>query len=104
MYRNDYDNARRVAAGIVSGALIGAGLALLFAPKSGRVLRSELGESMDGLRTAAANRYETLASRAGGAVASLQETVGTAAHALEARARSVAQSTTRRARGEAPVA
>ena len=102
MYRNDYDHARRVAAGIVSGAVIGAGLALLFAPKSGRVLRSELGESVDGLRTAAANRYETLAARAGDTVASLQQTVGSTAHAIEARARSVAQSATRRARGEDP--
>lgn len=104
MHRHDYDHVLRVAAGVVSGAAIGAGLALLFAPRTGRALRSELGESVDGLRSAAATRDETLATRAGGAAAGLQQTVGSAAHAREARARSVAQSATRRSRGEEPAA
>jgi gas vesicle protein len=103
MHRN-YDHARRMAAGIAWGAVIGAGLALLFAPRSGRQLRSEFGASVDGLRTAATTRYEAMAARAGGAVANLQQTVGSAARALEARARSVAQSTSRRGRGAEPAA
>ena len=64
MYRNDSDLGAGFTLGILAGAAIGAGLALLFAPKAGQALRSDIADSVDSLRTAVAERYQELAERA----------------------------------------
>lgn len=64
------------ALGIIVGAVAGAGLALLFAPKPGAQLRGELGESITSMRDAAARRLRNLADQAGTGMAELQTTVG----------------------------
>lgn len=95
-YRTDRDTGAGFTVGVISGAVVGAGLALLFAPKSGPALRADIAGSVDAMRTAIANRYEALASRAGVELDNLHETVSTAADALETRARAVVQSAARR--------
>jgi hypothetical protein len=45
MYERDEEPNAGFAAGLITGAIVGAGLALLLAPKSGAALRDELGES-----------------------------------------------------------
>ncbi len=100
MYRNDRDNGAGFAVGVISGAVVGAGLALIFAPKSGTALRADIAGSVDAMRTDIANRYEELAARAGVELDNLHESVDSAADALESRARAAVQTAARRARHE----
>jgi gas vesicle protein len=48
MYREDQSGASFVL-GMLTGAFIGAGVALLFAPKTGNEMRQQLGEQYRGL-------------------------------------------------------
>ena len=48
MYREEQPGASFML-GIITGALIGAGVALLFAPKAGTEMRQQLGEQYSGL-------------------------------------------------------
>ena len=61
MYREEQSGASFVL-GMMTGAFIGAGIALLFAPKSGQEMRQQLGE-----------QYRGLAERAGTTAQSLRE-------------------------------
>jgi gas vesicle protein len=91
------------ATGIFAGALLGAGLALLMAPKAGADLRGDIGESVGSLRDAVNRRYRELASRAGVTLDNLQDRVVRATEAFEAGARELvqsAQSTARQVRTE----
>ena len=49
MYQ-ERDRGAAVTIAVVSGALIGAGVALLFAPKAGQALRGDVAASMGALR------------------------------------------------------
>jgi gas vesicle protein len=51
--------------GALAGALVGAGIALLMAPKSGAEIREDLSTGYNSARDAAARRYRDLADRAG---------------------------------------
>src|SRR5262245_14765445 len=61
MYREDQSGARFML-GVMTGAVIGAGVALLFAPRTGQDMRHQLGE-----------QYRGLAERAGHTAQSLRE-------------------------------
>jgi gas vesicle protein len=50
--------------GALAGALVGAGVALLMAPKSGAEVRNDLSEGYGSVRDAASRRYRDLASKA----------------------------------------
>lgn len=50
--------------GALAGALVGAGVALLMAPKSGAQVRQDLNTGFNSVRDAAARRYRDLAERA----------------------------------------
>ena len=50
--------------GALAGALVGAGVALLMAPKAGAEVRRDLTEGYGSVRDAAARRYRDLADRA----------------------------------------
>jgi gas vesicle protein len=50
--------------GLIAGTAIGAGLGLLFAPKSGAALRDQLSERAGDLADAASDVYQTAAERA----------------------------------------
>lgn len=52
------------AAGAVTGAALGAGLALLFAPRSGAATRTTIGESVDAARQALGERGRQVAAAA----------------------------------------
>ena len=58
--------------GALAGALVGAGVALLMAPKSGAQTRRELSSGYNSMRDAAARRYRDLADRAS---AKIEQTV-----------------------------
>lgn len=50
--------------GALAGALVGAGIALLMAPKAGEQVREDLSAGYNSMRDAAARRYRDLADRA----------------------------------------
>ena len=50
--------------GALAGALVGAGVALLVAPKAGAEVRRDLSDGYSSVRDAAARRYRDLADRA----------------------------------------
>ena len=50
--------------GALAGALVGAGIALLMAPKAGAQVREDLSTGYNSVRDAAARRYRDLADRA----------------------------------------
>jgi gas vesicle protein len=101
MSRNEQDGAG-FAVGAITGALVGAGLALLFAPKAGSELRGELSESMTSMRDAVARRYRELAERAGVEIENLEERVDAAAETFETGAREMLDSASAAARRETP--
>jgi gas vesicle protein len=50
--------------GALAGALVGAGVALLMAPKAGAEVRRDLSDGYSSVRDAAARRYRDIADRA----------------------------------------
>ena len=50
--------------GALAGALVGAGVALLMAPKTGEQIRRDLSEGYSSVRDAASRRYRDVADRA----------------------------------------
>lgn len=61
--------------GALAGALVGAGVALLMAPKSGAETRQDLTDGYGSVREAAARRYRDLADRANAKLDQLEEKV-----------------------------
>ena len=59
MYREDQSGASFVL-GMMTGAFIGAGVALLFAPKAGSEMRQQLGEQYRGLADRVGERTQHL--------------------------------------------
>jgi gas vesicle protein len=64
MYREEQSGGSFMM-GVVAGAFVGAGLALLFAPKAGNEIRAQIGE-----------QYRGLAERVGEQTQHLRETAG----------------------------
>ena len=60
---DDYGNARPFAAGLILGALIGAGVALLFAPQSGAETRRILRKRARHLASDATDRFDDVKDR-----------------------------------------
>ena len=50
--------------GALAGALVGAGVALLMAPKSGQQVRQDLNQGFNTVKDAAAKRYREVADKA----------------------------------------
>ncbi|MDO8681723.1 MAG: YtxH domain-containing protein [Acidobacteriota bacterium] len=73
--------------GAVAGALVGASVALLMAPKPGAEIRSDLNASFNSLRDAAARRYREMADRAGVQLENIEEKADQLADQLESSAR-----------------
>jgi gas vesicle protein len=98
MYERHEEHTTGFAAGVITGAIVGAGLALLLAPKSGAALRDELGESWITLREAVGRRYRELAERAGVELDNLQERIDQTANAVESSATKLVDAAAKEAR------
>ena len=61
--------------GAVAGAMVGAGVALLMAPKSGAEVRQDLSEGYNSMRDSASKRYRDLAERANAKLGDLERQV-----------------------------
>ena len=69
MYEDDY-SAVSFVSGLFLGAAIGAGVALLLAPQSGRRTRRALARSMEDMTDSAAERFEDMTDELRSAVRS----------------------------------
>ena len=98
MYERDEEPNAGFAAGLITGAIVGAGLALLLAPKSGAALRDELGESWISLREAVGRRYRELADKTGVELDDLQARIDQTADAVESSASKLVEAAAREAR------
>jgi gas vesicle protein len=63
-YRNDDQGGAGFVLGLIAGAVVGAGLGMLFAPKSGAELRGQLSDQADELATMASRQYRRAAETA----------------------------------------
>lgn len=81
-YRHQHDRGR-IAWAALTGAMVGAGVALLYAPRAGAELRGGLRESAGSLRDAATERYRRLGERTTAALEQLHGTAGRAVAALD---------------------
>src|SRR5271163_1845872 len=63
-YMNDSNSGGSFVLGLVTGAAIGVGLGMLFAPKSGRELRGQLSEQAGTLANQASEGYKRAAESA----------------------------------------
>ncbi|MEZ5284707.1 MAG: YtxH domain-containing protein [Vicinamibacterales bacterium] len=66
------DSGSGFAMGIISGVLVGAGVALLLAPKAGTDLRGDLGQTVGNVRDNLARRLHELADRVSAELDSFQ--------------------------------
>jgi len=98
MYQRERAEGAGFTIGLMAGAVVGAGVALLFAPKAGSELRGDLGESMGTLRDAVARHVRDLADRAGVDLDNLQASVDRATEAAESTANQMVNSAAEKAR------
>jgi gas vesicle protein len=89
MNENESSGSGMFLLGAVAGALVGAGVALLMAPKPGTEMRQDLNAGWGSLREAAAKRYREMADRAGVKLENLEEKADQLADQLESSAREV---------------
>jgi gas vesicle protein len=85
--RNDGMAGAGFALGVVAGVVVGAGIALLFAPKPGRDLRHDLSESMGNLGRKVADRYREVTHRVGAELENVEAGVKRTVDAVESTAR-----------------
>ena len=87
MNENESSGSGMFLLGAVAGALVGAGVALLMAPKPGTEMRQDLNAGWGSLRDAAARRYREMADRAGVQLENIEEKADQLADQLESSAR-----------------
>ncbi len=87
MNENESSGSGIFLLGAVAGALVGAGVALLMAPKAGTEMRQDLNAGFTSLRDAAARRYREMAERAGVQLEDIEEKADQLANQLESSAR-----------------
>jgi gas vesicle protein len=103
MYHTGRGSGVGFAAGVFTGAVMGAALGLLLAPRSGIALRKGIGRSVGSLRDAVAGRYRDLADRAGVELDNMQATVERATDAVEVTARQIVETAAHKTRKAAPL-
>jgi gas vesicle protein len=83
------ESSHGFTAGVIAGAVIGAGLALLWAPRSGNELRQIIGESADTMRAGLSRRVRGVADRVNDGLDELHDRVDRYAQKAEAEVREV---------------
>lgn len=86
---HERDSGHGFTAGVIAGAVIGAGLALLWAPRSGPELRQMIGEQADSIRGDLARRVRDVADRVTHGLDDLHDRVDRYAERAEADVREV---------------
>src|SRR5438046_6093307 len=62
---NDAGGGGSFVMGLLTGTVLGAGLGMLFAPKSGSELRGQLSEQAENIKNAASDQYRKVSEAAG---------------------------------------
>ena len=96
-YTDEQAGSRLVLAAF-TGAVVGAGVALLFAPKSGTALRGEITGSVESLQGAVSQRYRGIVDRGAAVVERVNATAGRAVAAVEHGARHYSRANQQRMR------
>ena len=96
----EHDLSAGFTTGVLTGAMVGVGLALLFAPKAGSMLREDIGENVSTLREAIGRRYREMAERAGVELENFQDRVERAAQTVETSARELVDAAAQRVRSD----
>jgi len=96
MARYDQDSAGNgmFLLGALAGALVGAGVALLMAPKTGAETRQDLSSGYNSVRDAASRRYRDLADRASAKIDQASAKLDQAVEQYSGRASSSSMGTT----------
>jgi hypothetical protein len=81
MHDRDQHDRGRIAWAAFTGAVVGAGVALLYAPRSGAALRGDMRTSAASLRDAVRDRSRRIGERA---IAAIEQVHGTAGRAVAA--------------------
>jgi len=81
--RDNRANGGRIAIAALIGGMVGAGVALLYAPRSGAALRGEINQSAKSLQDASSRRYEAVAERISQLLERANRTAGRAVSAVE---------------------
>ena len=93
---DDQDSTGRLFVfGFMAGVALGAGAALLMAPKTGAELRSDLGRGMTTLNDAVRRAYRDVAERAGVQLDNLEARAEEVAQQVHSRAREAVESARR---------
>ncbi|MDP3719940.1 MAG: YtxH domain-containing protein [Acidobacteriota bacterium] len=87
MNENESAGSGMFLLGAAAGALVGAAVALLMAPKAGTEMRQDINAGWSSLREAAARRYREMADRAGVQLDNIEEKADQLADQLESSAR-----------------
>lgn len=96
MNENESSSGGMFVLGALAGALVGAGVALLMAPKPGTEVREDLNAGWVSLRDAAARRYREMADRAGVRLENIEEKADQLADQFENSAREAVDSASSR--------
>ena len=91
LHRANGANGGRIALAALIGGMVGAGVALLYAPRSGAALRGEINRSAKSLQDASSRRYEAVAERISQLLERANHTAGRAVSAVELGARQYAR-------------
>jgi len=87
MNENESAGSGMFLLGAAAGALVGAAVALLLAPKAGTEVRQDINAGWSSLREAAARRFREMADRAGVQLENIEEKADQLADQLESSAR-----------------
>lgn len=87
MNENESAGSGMFLLGVAAGAVVGAAVALLMAPKAGTEMRQDINAGWSSLRDAAARRYREMADRAGVQLENIEEKADQLADQLESSAR-----------------
>ena len=87
MNENESAGSGMFLLGVAAGAVVGAAVALLMAPKAGTEMRQDINAGWSSLREAAARRYREMADRAGVQLDNIEEKADQLADQLESSAR-----------------
>lgn len=105
--RDEHDGGGSFMMGLLTGTVLGAGLGILLAPKSGRELRHDIGEGASTLGRAATEQFKRASDAAGGAMSRTRDAAGhgiaDSREALEGSGSAGAPAVTRPATGDRPV-
>jgi gas vesicle protein len=80
--RDEHEHGGGFMMGLLTGTVLGAGLGMLLAPKSGRELRQDIGEQASSLGRAAGEGFRRAADAASGLAGKPGETMGEAGAAV----------------------